>query len=163
VPTKLLARPRATRESASCFCAPRFATRTARLIGHGRLGAASQGFQYLGVTQPPQLVKSGYKTPILQAATRLSVRAKWPSGRDRVVIHTVSARDGKHVCLLLVGLTRASGGSLSLRSPGARTYGQPILVNPQPGLAFAVSMLANAIEGHLNSPKAVPTLATLLG
>jgi hypothetical protein len=23
-------------------------------------GAASQGFQYLGVTQPPQLVKSGY-------------------------------------------------------------------------------------------------------
>jgi hypothetical protein len=37
VPTKLLARPRAARESASCFCAPRFATRTARLIGHGRL------------------------------------------------------------------------------------------------------------------------------
>src|SRR6202795_4280802 len=37
VPTKLLARPRARRESALCFCAPRFATRTARLIGHGRL------------------------------------------------------------------------------------------------------------------------------
>jgi hypothetical protein len=40
---------------------------------------------------------------------------------------------------------------------------QPILINPQPGLAFSVSMLANAIEGHLNSPKAVPTLAALLG
>jgi HEAT repeats len=40
---------------------------------------------------------------------------------------------------------------------------QPILINPQPGLAFAVSMLANAIEGHLKSPKAVPTLAALLG
>jgi hypothetical protein len=40
---------------------------------------------------------------------------------------------------------------------------QPILINPQPGLAFPVSMLANAVEGHLNSPKAVPTLAALLG
>jgi HEAT repeats len=40
---------------------------------------------------------------------------------------------------------------------------QPILVNPQPGLAFSVSMLANALEGHLKSPKAVPTLAALLG
>jgi hypothetical protein len=40
---------------------------------------------------------------------------------------------------------------------------QPILLNPQPALAVAVSMLANAIEGHLNSPKAVPTLAALLG
>jgi HEAT repeats len=40
---------------------------------------------------------------------------------------------------------------------------QPILIHPQPGLAFAVSMLANAIEGHLNSPKAVPPLAALLG
>jgi HEAT repeats len=40
---------------------------------------------------------------------------------------------------------------------------QPILINPQPGLAFPVSMLANAIEGHLKSPKAVPTLAALLG
>jgi HEAT repeat protein len=40
---------------------------------------------------------------------------------------------------------------------------QAILINPQPGLAFAVAMLANAIEGHLNSPKAVPTLAALLG
>jgi HEAT repeat protein len=40
---------------------------------------------------------------------------------------------------------------------------QPILANPQPGLAFSVSMLANAIEGHLNSPKAVPTLTALLG
>ena len=38
-----------------------------------------------------------------------------------------------------------------------------ILVNPPPGLAFPVSMLANAIEGHLKSPKAVPTLAALLG
>jgi hypothetical protein len=40
---------------------------------------------------------------------------------------------------------------------------QPILVNPPPALAFSVSMLANAIEGHLQSPKAVPTLAALLG
>jgi HEAT repeat protein len=36
-------------------------------------------------------------------------------------------------------------------------------MNPQPGLAFPVSMLANAMEGHLNSPKAVPALAALLG
>jgi hypothetical protein len=28
---------------------------------------------------------------------------------------------------------------------------QSILINPQPGLAFSVSMLSNAIEGHLNS------------
>jgi HEAT repeat protein len=40
---------------------------------------------------------------------------------------------------------------------------QSVLLNPQPGLAFSVSMLANAIEGHLNSPKAVPMLAALLG
>jgi hypothetical protein len=40
---------------------------------------------------------------------------------------------------------------------------QPILINPSPTLAFAVSMLANAIEGHLKSPQAVPTLAALLG
>jgi HEAT repeats len=40
---------------------------------------------------------------------------------------------------------------------------QPILVNPEPELAFAVSMLANAIEGHLKSPQAVPALAALLG
>jgi HEAT repeats len=40
---------------------------------------------------------------------------------------------------------------------------QPILINPQPALAFSVSMLANAIEGHLKSPKAVPTLTSLLG
>jgi HEAT repeat protein len=40
---------------------------------------------------------------------------------------------------------------------------QSILINPQPSLAFPVSTLAGAIEGHLNSPKAVPTLAALLG
>jgi len=40
---------------------------------------------------------------------------------------------------------------------------QSILINPQPGLVFSVSMLASAIEGHLKSPNAVPTLATLLG
>jgi hypothetical protein len=40
---------------------------------------------------------------------------------------------------------------------------EAILLNPPPGLAFAVSMLANAIEGHLKSPEAVPTLAALLG
>jgi HEAT repeats len=40
---------------------------------------------------------------------------------------------------------------------------QPILTNPQSNLEFAATMLANAIEGHLNSPKAVPTLAALLG
>jgi HEAT repeats len=40
---------------------------------------------------------------------------------------------------------------------------QSILINPQPALVFSVSMLANAIEGHLNSPKVVPTLAALLG
>jgi len=37
VPTKCLAGPWSKRESASCFCAPRFAARTARTIGHGRL------------------------------------------------------------------------------------------------------------------------------
>jgi hypothetical protein len=37
------------------------------------------------------------------------------------------------------------------------------LINPGPGLAFAVSMLANALDGHVDPPKAVPTLATLLG
>jgi hypothetical protein len=40
---------------------------------------------------------------------------------------------------------------------------QPLLLKPSPETAFAVSMLANAIEGHLKSPEAVPTLATLLG
>jgi HEAT repeats len=40
---------------------------------------------------------------------------------------------------------------------------QSIMINPQPGLAFPLSMLANAIEGHLNSRQAVPTLAALLG
>jgi hypothetical protein len=40
---------------------------------------------------------------------------------------------------------------------------QPILVNPQPGQALSVTMLANAIEGHLKSPQAVPTLVALLG
>jgi HEAT repeats len=40
---------------------------------------------------------------------------------------------------------------------------QPILMNPTPDLAFTVSMLANAIEGNLKSPQAVPTLAALLG
>jgi hypothetical protein len=40
---------------------------------------------------------------------------------------------------------------------------RPILINPPPSLAFVVSMLANAIEGHFKSPKAVPTLAALLG
>jgi HEAT repeats len=40
---------------------------------------------------------------------------------------------------------------------------QSTLINPQPGLAFPVSILANALEGHLKSPQAVPTLAALLG
>jgi HEAT repeat protein len=40
---------------------------------------------------------------------------------------------------------------------------EAILLNPPNGLAFVVSMLANAIEGHLKSPEAVPTLAALLG
>jgi hypothetical protein len=40
---------------------------------------------------------------------------------------------------------------------------QAILINPPPDLAFTVSMLGNAIESHLQSPKAVPTLAALLG
>jgi HEAT repeat protein len=40
---------------------------------------------------------------------------------------------------------------------------QAILINPPPSLAFVVSMLANAIEGHLKSPQAVLTLAALLG
>jgi hypothetical protein len=39
---------------------------------------------------------------------------------------------------------------------------QPILVNPQPDMTFSVSMLANAIEGHLESSQAVPMLAALL-
>jgi len=39
----------------------------------------------------------------------------------------------------------------------------PVLVNPQPDVAFAVSSLGDAIEGHFQSPKAIPTLATLLG
>ena len=39
----------------------------------------------------------------------------------------------------------------------------PLLVNPLPDTSFAVSMLANAIEGRLSSPNAVPTLAALLG
>ncbi|MGH6848486.1 MAG: HEAT repeat domain-containing protein [Methylocella sp.] len=39
----------------------------------------------------------------------------------------------------------------------------PILVNPEPGLAFSASMLGTVIEGHLKSPAAVPMLAALLG
>ena len=39
----------------------------------------------------------------------------------------------------------------------------PILVNPESSQAFSVSMLANAIEGHFNSPQAVPALAAMLG
>jgi len=39
----------------------------------------------------------------------------------------------------------------------------PVLVNPQPDVAFAVSSLGDAIEGHFQSPKAIPTLAALLG
>jgi len=39
----------------------------------------------------------------------------------------------------------------------------PILVNPQPDIAFAVSSLGDAIEGHFKSPRAIPTLAALLG
>jgi hypothetical protein len=39
----------------------------------------------------------------------------------------------------------------------------PILINPEPGLAVGVTMLANAVESHLKAPQAVPTLAALLG
>ncbi|MGH6837620.1 MAG: HEAT repeat domain-containing protein [Methylocella sp.] len=39
----------------------------------------------------------------------------------------------------------------------------PILVNPEPGLAPTASILGSAIEGHLKSPAAVPTLVALLG
>jgi hypothetical protein len=39
----------------------------------------------------------------------------------------------------------------------------PILMNPEPALTSAATMLANALESHLKTPQAVPTLATLLG
>src|SRR6266436_997864 len=42
-------------------------------------GAVSQGFQYLGVTQPPQLVKSGYHS----VGARRPVRTDKPNGRDQ--------------------------------------------------------------------------------
>jgi hypothetical protein len=40
---------------------------------------------------------------------------------------------------------------------------EPFLVNPPADLTFTVSMLGNAVESHLKSPAAVPTLAALLG
>jgi HEAT repeats len=39
----------------------------------------------------------------------------------------------------------------------------PILIDPEPNLAVGVTMLANAVESHLKTPQAVPTLAALLG
>ena len=40
---------------------------------------------------------------------------------------------------------------------------QPILVNPPADVAFAADRLANAIESHLKTPKAVATLTAMLG
>ena len=40
---------------------------------------------------------------------------------------------------------------------------KPTLINPASDLAVSVSILGTAIEGHLKSPKAVATLAALLG
>jgi HEAT repeats len=39
---------------------------------------------------------------------------------------------------------------------------KPVLINPPPDLAPAVSSLVTSMEGHLKSPTAVPTLAALL-
>src|SRR5271168_1208512 len=42
-------------------------------------GAVSQGFQYLGVTQPPQLVKSGYGPKAFTVLARLRAETRPPS------------------------------------------------------------------------------------
>src|SRR3984957_5345160 len=52
-------------------------------------GAVSQGFQYLGVTQPPQLVKSGYNAQAMVVAESLLVIAvdvvQAPNDKQQVV------------------------------------------------------------------------------